>query len=258
MDDEKAKKKDRQLSTVPDTTSSVSMSYAARRELTKAKPVTEDDSDDLYFGPSSFFHFRSLLLSFFLAFVALALLTGVPQLGVPMTLAVIYFLLDVILGIFRTAPSVTLTKHGIHMKGPFKSSFHKWSDVGDFDDMILEQGLFSSRYLCCYTRLRHDAIIRHGKKLSPGVGAADVRFDITGMKMGRSSKKAKQLICEINRWRAKYASAEDSSAGLSEEEVAQLYKKARGIQPTPKLLFYLFLIMIVIPSLFLIYYIWYP
>lgn len=134
-----------------------------------------------------------------------------------------------LIGTFTGRPKIVLTPEGIENRGILRTKTHAWRDVGVFALRTQSIRYNTTRYLCAFSDLNHDALHQGASPSHTTVGTynADISIIISELAAGRKDETAEEMAAEFNRWRQKYGAPEDNAYHMSAEEKAAIGKKKK-------------------------------
>ncbi len=125
-------------------------------------------------------------------------------------------------------PQIALTKTGIEYRDLIKTRTWSWEEVGPFVVQKVSMGRGSSEWLCAYSDVRHDAIVREtGSPQSPSFSDADISIQLEPIIGKRSPISSQELAKEMYMRRMVFGKPEDNSYVLTDDESKALVKEAK-------------------------------
>lgn len=138
----------------------------------------------------------------------------------------------------KAQPRLTLSSEGILFEGQGQTEFAAWPDVGEFSGETRTIAINTFRFIGCYKQEAYEAFKSdEGHGMPTDMLKADISFDISGLKMGRSDNQMVKLVNEINDWRERFRDDSKQATHFSEEDLRTIFAaKADKLKRAKKLI----------------------
>lgn len=121
-------------------------------------------------------------------------------------------------------PKIVIYQTGIKLKSRKSENFYRWKDLGPFNVWIRTTRIFDIVYLEIRTNAEFEVNYIKYKIDEIDSSMKYLRFEVSDLEAGSSSKKANNLVKELNDWRHKFNNAAEDVIKIENAKIEEIEK----------------------------------